>query len=154
MLETLVGWDLTIFSAVNAVLLRPLPFPGRDRLMVIGEDNRETGVMFDDTTPANTLWTQAGSFTDADSSSWTATVNYGDGGGVGPLVLTGTTFNLSHTYTVPGIYTVTVVVTDDGDIDGTDTVQVTVTEAPTAGIYFPAIGVTGTDVDAPVVTLT
>ena len=60
MLALAIGANVAIFSAVNAVLLRPLPFPGRDRLMVIGEDNRETGVKFDDTTPANFFDWRAG----------------------------------------------------------------------------------------------
>jgi putative ABC transport system permease protein len=55
-----IAANVAIFSAVNAVILRPLPFPQADRLVVIGEDNRETGVMFDDTTPANWLDWRAG----------------------------------------------------------------------------------------------
>jgi hypothetical protein len=60
-----------------------------------------------------------GSFTDPDSTSWTATVDYGDGT-VEPLTLSGTNFSLNHVYQDNGIYTVQVFVTDDeGDIGGT-----------------------------------
>jgi len=54
-----------------------------------------------------------GSFGDPGADSWTATVDYGDGGGSQPLALSGTTFSLSHAYGAPGSYTVTVTVTDD-----------------------------------------
>jgi len=37
-------------------------------------------------------------FTDPGADTWTANVNYGDGSGVQPLVLTGKTFSLSHVY--------------------------------------------------------
>ena len=53
-----------------------------------------------------------GCFTDPGSETWTATVNYGDGGGVQPLALNpNKTFNLSHLYATPGDYPVTVTVT-------------------------------------------
>ncbi|GAC1336983.1 MAG: hypothetical protein NVSMB29_00620 [Candidatus Dormibacteria bacterium] len=39
-----------------------------------------------------------GSFTDPDSSSWSATVDYGDNSGLQPLTLSGMTFVLQHTY--------------------------------------------------------
>jgi hypothetical protein len=42
-----IAANVAIFSAVNAVILRPLPFPGADRFVVVGEDNRETGVRQD-----------------------------------------------------------------------------------------------------------
>ena len=71
-------------------------------------------------------FTQPGSFTDLDSSLWTATVDYGDSAGAQPLILTGQTFILSRTYHDNGLYTVTVQVTDDAGLTGTDTVQVTV----------------------------
>ena len=46
------------------------------------------------------------------ADTWTATVDYGDGGG-GALALDGKTFALSHTYLVAGTFTVTVTVFDD-----------------------------------------
>lgn len=36
-----IGANVAIFSAVNAVVLQPLPFPASDRLMVITEENPE-----------------------------------------------------------------------------------------------------------------
>jgi PKD repeat protein len=72
----------------------------------------------------------AGSFTDADSSAWTATVDYGDGAGPQALALTGTTFALAHTYATVGTFTVTVAVTDAEGHLGTDALDVDVLAAP------------------------
>jgi len=58
-------------------------------------------------------YTASGSFTDPGDDPWTATVDYGDGSGVNPLLLSGKTFSLSHTYVSAGTFTVTVRVTDD-----------------------------------------
>jgi len=56
-----------------------------------------------------------GSFSDSADSSWTATVDYGDGSGVRPLALALKFFTLSHTYTASGRWTVTVrVIGNDG----------------------------------------
>ena len=67
----------------------------------------------------------SGSFTDAGADPWTATVDYGAGGGATPLVLTGQAFALSHLYTSAGTFTVTVSVTDD-DVTSSATATVTV----------------------------
>jgi hypothetical protein len=63
-------------------------------------------------------YTASGSFSDPGLvDTWTATVDYGDGSGVQPLPLAGMTFNLSHTYTVAGTFTVSVAVRDkDGGV--------------------------------------
>lgn len=73
------------------------------------------------------------SFSDEDAStSWTATVNYGDGSGSAPLALAANkTFTLEHLFE-PGSYVVSVVVTDDAGAFGTGSFRVTVTNvAPT-----------------------
>lgn len=69
--------------------------------------------------------TRSGSFTDSGSDTWTATVNYGDGAGATPLVLTGKNYTLSHTYPQQGTFTVTVSI-DDGTGPVTHSFQVTV----------------------------
>ena len=68
----------------------------------------------------------AGAFADPGADAWTATVDYGDGGGAQPLALSGGTFSLSHAYAAAGTFTVTVSVTDDDGATGTRTATVTV----------------------------
>jgi PKD repeat protein len=63
-------------------------------------------------------YSASGSFIDLDSSSWTATVDYGDGSGEQPLVLDGQSFTLSHVYADSGYYPIFVRVTDDGGATG------------------------------------
>ncbi|MEZ4522106.1 MAG: PKD domain-containing protein [Thermomicrobiales bacterium] len=61
------------------------------------------------------FFSRSGSFTDPGADSWTATVDYGDGGGPQSLALDGAGFTLEHVYTdgLNDPYTVTVCVTDD-----------------------------------------
>ena len=72
-----------------------------------------------------------GSFTDPGADSWTGTVNYDDGSGVGALALTGKTFTLSHVYSAAGVFTVSVKISDD-DVTSTATKTVTVLSPSTA----------------------
>jgi cytoskeletal protein CcmA (bactofilin family) len=68
-----------------------------------------------------------GSFSDVGlADTHTATVDYGDGSGPQPLLLTGQTFELEQQYTRDGNYEVTVVVTDDdgGSVEGRFALQV------------------------------
>ena len=55
---------------------------------------------------------------DPGADSWTATVDYDDGQGPEPLVLTEQTFTLEHLYPEDGIPAVTVCVTDDDGGEG------------------------------------
>ncbi len=80
---------------------------------------------------AGATYTENGSFTDADSTSWTATVDYGEG--AGPIFLSlnsDKTFSLSHQYNTAGTYTVTIVVTDNQGATGTTMTSVTVNAQP------------------------
>ncbi len=82
------------------------------------------------------------SFTDPNfnATSWTATVDYGDGSGVQPLTLSGMNFSLNHQYKNEGISTITVSVTDNLGGTGTDTAAINVRDVhPSVG----AITVTG-----------
>jgi len=56
--------------------------------------------------------TSAGSFSDPDDDTWTATVDYGDGSPVENLTLAGKNFVLSHEYADNGTYEITVRVSD------------------------------------------
>lgn len=75
-----------------------------------------------------TTFTASGSFSDPDgSTSWTATVDWGDGAGAQPLALASDkTFALSKLL-APGTYTVTVSVADGEGLTGTGTLTLTVT---------------------------
>ena len=80
----------------------------------------------DATVAEGSLFARAGSFTDPDADSWSATVDYGDGAGAVPLSLAADkSFQLSHTYLDNGSYAVTVSV-DDGHTSGSDSFQVAV----------------------------
>ena len=70
-------------------------------------------------------YTATGTFADPGADTWTATVDYGDGGGAGVLTLDGQQFSLSHTYANAGTFDVAVDVFD-GDDHGTTTTQVVV----------------------------
>src|SRR5262249_35559555 len=78
-------------------------------------------------------YTATGSFADGVGTSWTATVDYGDGSGVHALALNADrTFLLSHFYANSGNYAVTVVVTNNLGGAGTGRAQVIVNNvAPT-----------------------
>jgi hypothetical protein len=79
-------------------------------------------------------YTATGSFTDTDSSSWTATVDYGDGSGVQPLSLSGMNFSLQHIYTATGTYTATIAITDNQGATATAAVHVGVTLLPATSL--------------------
>jgi endonuclease G len=78
-------------------------------------------------------YASSGTFSDAGEDSWTATVDYGDGGGAHPLALSGSGFSLSHTYAAAGTFTVTVRVTDDDGAEGVRTATVAV-QSPAGAI--------------------
>ncbi|MGH7469341.1 MAG: ADOP family duplicated permease [Longimicrobiales bacterium] len=50
-----IGANTSIFSAVNAVVLRPLPFPQPERLYMLWEENAEKNWYKENTAPANLL---------------------------------------------------------------------------------------------------
>jgi PKD repeat protein len=81
----------------------------------------------DGTTLEGSVFQQVGSFTDTDSQTWTARVDYGDGSGSQALTLNADkSFKLNHTFPDDGRYTVSVAVTDGERVVGTDTLLVTV----------------------------
>jgi len=88
---------------------------------------------------AGDTYTASGSFsttTDPDATSWTATVDYGDGGGTQSLTLSGTNFSLNHVYNTAGTYTETVSVTDNQGATGTGTAIITVSPTSSNACQF------------------
>ena len=74
------------------------------------------------------LFSVAGTFDDPGNDTWTGTVSYGDGTGQRPLALSGHSFNLSHTFTTKGTYTVTVRITDSDGYTGVGYMRVQVVD--------------------------
>jgi Tol biopolymer transport system component len=72
----------------------------------------------------------SGSFSDPNSTTWTGTVNFGDGTGDQPLLIQPDhTFALSHTYLDDGLYTVVVSILDNHGGTGSASLSVTVENA-------------------------
>ena len=77
------------------------------------------------------LFSATGSFTDPGTDPWTATVDYGDGSGLQPLLLgLNKTFDLNHLYANPGTYLATVIVNDNEGGIGTSGMMVMVLPPP------------------------
>jgi len=94
----------------------------------------------DSTINVDPTFSGSGSFTDPDTDSWTATVNYGDGTGSSALNLNADkSFSLSHVYADNGSYTVTVIVTDNNSVTGSDSLIVTVANVVTGDTEAPVI---------------
>ncbi len=76
-----IGANTAIFSAVEAVLLKPLPFAQPARLMVVWEDASYVGFAFNTPAPANYLdWrTRNRVFTDMAATRFVTASLTGDG---------------------------------------------------------------------------
>jgi len=98
----------------------------------------------DTTIHTGATFAQSGGFGDPYSSSWTATVDYGDGGGAQSLTLNSDhTFSLSHTYSTAGTYLVSVAVTGNSGAVGYGAQYVGVFDAPVVSGVSPSSGPTG-----------
>ena len=80
----------------------------------------------------------SGTFEDPGESTWTATVDYGDGLGPEALVVGAGSFDITHVYDETGVYTDTVTVIDSLGLVGSDTFLVTVTFPTLQGMDSPA----------------
>src|SRR6266481_1062890 len=76
-----IGANTAVFSAVEAVLLKPLPFAQPDRLVVVWEDASFIGFAFNTPAPANYVdWrAQNRVFTDMAATRYTTASLTGDG---------------------------------------------------------------------------
>ena len=72
--------------------------------------------------------TLTGTFIDPWSARWSATVDYGDGGGARPLTLRGKGFSLTHRYMQEGVFRAVVRVVNEQGLAGVARVTVYVTE--------------------------
>jgi cyclophilin family peptidyl-prolyl cis-trans isomerase len=129
----------------SSVVIHSTAVIGRPTLVV----NAGPDVTAADSSPVNEggTFTRTGLFTDTETThTYSATVDYGDGVGPRPLALDSTakTFELSHLYTDSGTYTVLVILTDENNATGNDSVTVVVKNvAPTGTLSGDTTGVRG-----------
>ncbi len=93
-----IGANVAIFSAVDAVVLQPLPFPAQDRLMVITEENPEKHWHLQTAAPANLFDWRAGVTDFADVTG------YVDGLGRATLTGRGDPQVLSSSYVIGNFF--------------------------------------------------
>lgn len=93
-----IGANTAIFSLLNAVLLRPLPYPQVDRLVTVWEDNSKYGFPVNLTSPANykDCMTQNGSFEQL-AATRALTLNLTGGGDPEEADVVGVSSNLFST---------------------------------------------------------
>jgi hypothetical protein len=85
----------------------------------------------DITIAEGSVFVSSGSFVGSGGSSFTGTVDYGDGSGPQPLALNPDyTFGLSHLYEENGVYTVVVTIVKDSGASASDSAMVTVNNVP------------------------
>lgn len=71
----------------------------------------------------------SGAFTDINSSSFSAIIDYGEGNGYEPFVLDGNNFTINHQYNSAGTYLLQLSIQDDDGVYGSTFATVTVEEA-------------------------
>jgi Tol biopolymer transport system component len=113
-------------SAGNQLYVRNLVSNLAPEIPAFGKD-----ITLGEAEPLHLLW----NFTDSDSTSWTATVDYDDNAGKQPLTLNANkTYSLDHLW-APGSYDMTVEVTDDAGATGSRDFHVVVgNTAPSVGL--------------------
>ena len=116
-------------------------FGGNDTLIGGPGDNYdlEFPAVSADVGVEGTLFTRQITFTDRGATTWTGSVDYGDGTGSFPLTITdtgsGPTFDLNHTFANDGSFAMTVTVSNDIGTTASQTFDiVVVNEAPVAGL--------------------
>ncbi|NUN13803.1 MAG: VWA domain-containing protein [Myxococcales bacterium] len=95
----------------------------------------------DTSTTEGTAFVRTVTITDPDTENYSATVNWGDNSPIQSVTVTpAKTISLNHVFKDDGVYPVTVVVTDSSGKQGTDVVEVTVTNvAPTLELGDPIV---------------
>jgi hypothetical protein len=123
------NFSITDLSGTSTPTPSPTPIPNTAP---------DIGSIPDGSVAEGGLYSATGSFSDSDSTSWTGTVNYGDGSGTSVLSFSGTDFTLSHLYADGGTYTVTISITDNQGATSTTTTTITVSNTPPSITSFNA----------------
>jgi len=98
-----IGANVAIFSAVNAVVLQPLPFPNSDRLMMIAEENPEKRWHLQLAAPANFLDWRAGVSDFSSAMAYTSGLGQSTMTGRGDPVLLNTSYVSGSFFSTLGV---------------------------------------------------